>query len=215
MSIAALGFASVQPSSERLDIARQILRDYLAEARSQTQPLSRQSNSLREASQFSGEMLYLLESRDDVVRDLRGVFFADVCLSIDKGACVALLVEMLSDSSPRWRAFACQALGSLGEESAKPHLQGLLSDTEVVVSVYGNPSVSVLAAMALLDLDSCDGVGVLLNYARTVEYWDLMFVKKLVQFSEQDFGRDIDGWSKWFAVNKPECLEDRGATPAR
>ena len=192
---------------ERLDHVRHLLREYRVETVSQVHPTSPGVLSILGDLQPREELVFLLETRDSAVLRLHGVFFAEVCRKTGKSSCVAPLIGALRDADPEWRAFACEALGSLSDESAVPHLLERLRDHEAITSAHGRPSVSVVAAIALLDLGRCEGVGELLALAHREEYWDRMFLTRLQQFTGERFGADIDRWSEWFSSHRPECLQ--------
>jgi hypothetical protein len=151
------------------------------------------------------EVVWLLTKRDSAVFDLDGVFFAEVCRRI-KADCLAPLQATSKDADPEWRAFACEALGALGDESAVPSLLDRVHDQAALKSAHDNPPVAVVAALALLKYGRCDGVGELLVYAERAEYWHLVFLDELRELSGEDLGTDLKGWSEWFVSHRPECV---------
>lgn len=151
------------------------------------------------------ELLILYKQRDKTVLDLGGTFWGIVCKEVNPSAFVPSLIEDLNNNAPRMRAFACDALGYLGEQSPVPYLKEKLEDKAIVLGYAGNHPVAMFAASALAFLGHPDGIKVLLAQAENdPEYWHLWGLHHFKWFSNKDFGRDLQQWKNWFKDNPPQ-----------
>ncbi len=207
------GLLAGSSRAERVENVRQLLRQYRAETLAQVFPEGPGALLALAQLQPSSELTFLLENRDSSVLELRGPFFAEVCRRT-KTDCIAPLLSASKEKEAEWRAFACAALGSLGDETAVAPLLERLSDDNAVQSAHGQPSVAVFAAMALLEFRRCEGVGELLAFAERAEYWQEMFLEELQELSGEHFGADVKSWSAWFEAHRPECVRRRSRAPA-
>jgi hypothetical protein len=148
----------------------------------------------------------LLEERESVFLELRGVYFARLCKRLDGYDCLEPLKNALSDPDPEWRAFACDALGGVGDDSAVPYLLDRLHDVEPVGTAFRQTPVSLVAANALLKFRRCDGVGQILAYAEASALARPALLRRLGQYTGTDLGGEVGEWREWFARHSPECL---------
>ena len=110
------------------------------------------------------------------------------------------LMRGLRDSSPEWRAFSCQALGSLGDPTVVSSLLPLLHDDTIVRGHAGDGTVAVSAAVALAHLGRSEGVPLLLSHTEKIaQHWHLAYVELFKARSSEDCGNDLDAWKTWFA----------------
>ena len=151
------------------------------------------------------ELLLLYRQRDKTVLDLGGTFWGIVCKEVNPSAFVPSLIKDLNHNDPRMRAFACDALGYLDEQSPVPYLKEKLEDKIIVPGYAGNPPVAVFAASALAFLGHPDGIKILLAHAENdPEYWHIWGLPHFKWFSNKDFGKDLQQWKNWFKDNPPK-----------
>lgn len=92
----------------------------------------------------------LVRVADPAVTDLGGTFLAILVRDAGVAPRVApALVDGLGAADARRRAFACEALGYLAWDDARPHLKVLLADATVVPGYAGEPTVAEFAERAL------------------------------------------------------------------
>lgn len=184
----------------RLEGTRALLRAYHSETlQSVYDPSTRSALEEIRDAQPASELLELQESRDEVVLTLGGAFWAEVLDRVGARPFMDPLTRTLKDPNPQWRAFACAALGSLGDPAAVPWLVPLLNDHTVVPGHAGDGTVAVAAAIAFADLGRPEGVNELLSFAEKIgEYWHLAYLKRFKALSGEDFGNDLDAWKAWF-----------------
>jgi len=142
------------------------------------------------------ELMELYAVENPSVLALGGDRFADLLLAMGAET-TDVFVAGLDRPDPRWRAFACEALGELGDPSAIPVLETRLEDDEVVPRYHGDPNVGVFAAYALAELGSEAGLGVLVDAAGRIDDWERGFLSSLRAASGKDFGSDLAAWQRY------------------
>lgn len=200
------------PSDARLDSTRQLLKDYYREINASV--LADEENSaLRKLGREKPieELLTLYMQKDDSVLTLGGVFWAGICTAVGPGSFTKELTKGLEDEDPRWRAFACEALGAMKEHAAAIPIRRLLDDHEVVPGYWGSPSVAVFAASSLASLGHDDGALILIDYIDRSHYWPPKYVSQLKELSGKDFGRNTRAWRLWFQSERRDAASNDDA----